>query len=241
MAQRTFHPRRFLRCWRILPVVLTVSCLCGCAVSRNDPYPEGWAPTETGVSGQCPVIVGRYVNNGVVSAELSAYCGRNASRKYPPINAWSCDSHLSANLRQPNSAASPAWIEIQQPDPDSIRISVPDDDSVGPWVLKQSAGDFECDGSVVKISKWGSSYSSYRSPAANAFITTGVALTHLSGGIVSSSLSFRRIADGTLVMDVRDQDVGAFVLLFWYAMKTTGYVKWDAYGPATSVPAASAR
>jgi hypothetical protein len=241
MAQRTLHPRQFLRCWRIHAVVLAVSCLCGCAVSRSDPYPEGWAPTEPGVSGQCPVIAGRYVNNGAVSAELSAYCGRNASRKYPQTNAWSCDSRLSANLGQPNRSASPGWIEIQQPDSDSIRISIPDDDSVVPWVLKHSAGDFECDGSTVKISKLGSSYSSYRSPAANAFITTGVALTHLSGGIVSSSLSFRRVAEGTLVMDVRDQDVGAFVLLFWYAKTTTGYVKWDAYGPPASVPAASAR
>ena len=223
---------------RFVPLLLA-SCLSACVSVRSDLYPREWSPPVAVADDACPRIAGKYFDDGVVTEKLSAYCETESRRKYPPRDSWNCDRRLSTNLGRegPHGAGSSpeTWIEIEQPDADTLRITVPDDRTILPWTLKRSAGDFKCDGSAVTVSTWGSIFSSRTRPAAAGAITTGgLALFGWSGGVAASSRSFRPLPDGALTMEVKDSQTGVLLAAFWFSLQANGFVRWEPYRPAAS-------
>ena len=224
---------------RCFASLLLASCLGGCVSvsSKVDPYPAEWVPAESPQGHECPTIAGRYANAGAVTVKLAGYCDGLKRYGYPRANTWSCDRRLSTNLVGEDAPVSRAhaanWIEVEQSDADTLQISVPDDASIKPWLLKRSKGDFQCAGSTLAISTAGSSFNR-RGGQTNPLIT-GLVLTTLSGGIASSELKFRPLKDGALTMEVNDTDIGTHFLVAPYASKGNGFVRWEPYSAAAPV------
>jgi hypothetical protein len=196
---------------------LVAAALSGCfATTRTSPYPPDWPLAKTIGSETCPVIAGRYLNAGTPSQGLGASMGFFCSQGRR--SSWSCDYALATNLLVNDPAFRLAQaIEIQQPDSNTLSISVPDDASVQPRTLSRSHLDFHCDASGLTISSTGS----VMNPLSSA-----VGLLALTGGVASSSRTFRPANDGSLIMDVTNESffVHGFV---GGTLKGQGFVLWN--------------
>jgi hypothetical protein len=201
----------------IVLFLVVTTILSGCfATNRTSPYPQDWPQANTIGSETCPVIAGQYLNAGTPSPGLGASMGFLCSQAWR--SSSSCDYGLAGNLLVNDRAfLSARAIEIQQPDSNTLSISVPDDASAHPRTLSRSHLDFHCDASGLLISSTGS----IMNPA-----STALGLVALTGGVASSSRTFRPANDGSLIMDVTNESffVHGFV---GGTLKGQGFVRWD--------------
>jgi hypothetical protein len=199
----------------LLGLLLVAVLLSGCfATNRTSPYPADWPQARTIVSQTCPVIEGRYLNTGTPSAGLVASMDFFCRQGRP---SWSCDHGLAANLVDDPAFLSARAIEIRQPDLDTVSVSVPDDPSIQPRKLSRNQLDLKCDVSGLVVSRTGS--------VMNA-ASTVLGVLALTGGVASSSRSFRPLSDGSLLMDITNEEffMHGFV---GGTVRAQGFVRWD--------------
>jgi hypothetical protein len=202
--RRRFFPRSCL--------LLVAAVLSGCFFNRTTR--ENAVASDT-----CPIIAGRYLNIGApvsegFSANMGQFCDLRTRRP-----GWTCDFGLAVNLfDEPQPAfLSARSIEIQQPDTNTLSISIPDDPSIQPRTLSRSHGDFECDTSGLTMSKSGSVFNP---------VSTAIGVIALTGGVASSIRSFRLWNDGSLIMDVTNQSFFFHVFVAGTYDKR-GVVRWQ--------------
>jgi hypothetical protein len=223
---------------RALCLAAAGTALGGCVSTTTvDSYPADWpqaAPAEKGV---CPRIAGRYRDAGTQSGSHPY----KVTQVHRYKNWWDNDTHLIANIYPAAPELSSLEYEaeavvIEQPDPDTLRVSLPDRAgfalAFAPKTFKRSGGDFDCVDGALTISSWGATRSTEgRSAAGNAAVSS-LALLTLSAGMAHISRSFRPLGDGSLAMEYRSSG-GSWILLFGVSGSEHGYVRWQADREAT--------
>jgi hypothetical protein len=193
--------------------------LSGCFTTNHlATYPQGWAQAKEVAAETCPDIAGRYLNaSGTRSPDwdfnMNYFCVTAAQRS----PNWICNIDLAGNLVDDLAFRSARAIEIRQPDPATLLISVPEDSSIQPRTLSRSHRDFECGVYGFTISKWGSDMN-----AASSVLS----LLVLHVGVASSSRSFRPLSDGSLLMEVTNE-LHVTQELISGSIKGQGFVRWD--------------
>jgi hypothetical protein len=213
---------------RIVAAVLVAGGLFGCFMKNlATPYPPDWPAETAPASTACPIIAGRYMNLGAPSeglgASMSMFCDHVGYRR-PNPNYWDCDYQLGSNLVDDPTFHSARSIEITQPEPGALVISIPEQPLVAPRRLSQSRLDFQCDGSGLTMSKIGNVYTGMNGSSVGDAVMTGMHAMLLAGGIAANSRSFRPLPDGSLLLDVTNSS--ARVYLFGFAAKGQGFVRW---------------
>ena len=136
------------RACRLAPFLL-LTLAVGC-FSQHAQYPEGWAPPQPtsvapdqkSVQRDCPNIAGRYSNGGTLAPDTpDELCDSAVTSKYRMMGDWFCETSLGLNIG--GIDASGSWIELRQPDSDTLVI-VAGDATVDPKELHRSKGDFDC-------------------------------------------------------------------------------------------------
>lgn len=203
--------------------LLGMSILCaGCAV-RGTQYPADWPTLANEHQGRCPLIQGRYLNNGASAAQCPV-----EGRRW--TYAWDCDTTLTSNILTglPHEGYGSHWVEIKQPDENTIVVTMAE--GTTPVTLKQGSGDFSCDSNGVTISRSGSSFSQAGvSEVGNVLVTTVNGLVG-SGGVDTLSRRFERARDGSLVMKVTTSSYTSYVFI-------PTYVSWSQYVHWRGLPA----
>jgi hypothetical protein len=207
--------------------LLATVVLSGCFTTNHLAiYPQGWAQPKEVAAETCPDIAGRYLNSsGTRSPDWGSnmhYFCVTAAQKSPN---WICKDDLAGNLLDDLAFRTVRAIEIRQPDPATLLISVADDPSIQPRTLSRSHRDFECGVDGFTISKWGSDMNGASSV---------LSLLVLHVGVASSSRSFRPLSDGSLLMEVTNE-LHMTQELISGSIKGQGFVRWDR-DPGGNVP-----
>jgi len=215
-------------------LVLLAAVLSGCSANYIAVYPAAWPQEKAVNSATCPEIAGRYLNTGTQSPDWSTnmdyFCVKSAFRR----SNWICNTQLARGLVDDPTFLSARVIEIKQPDSATLSISVPDNPSIQPRVLTRGHRDFECDSSGITMSLIGSDYDA---------VNTVLSVLVLHVGVASSSLSYRPLSDGSLLMEVTNRHFITQEILATGSIKGQGFVRWDREAmpaPARDLAAAGA-
>jgi hypothetical protein len=135
-----------------------------------------------------------------------------------PRPSWICDKSLGQHLVDDSLFRAARAIEIRQPDSATLLISIPDDPSIQPRTLTLGHGDFKCEASGLTMSKVGSDMNA---------VSTVLSVLILHFGIASSSLSFRPLDNGSLLMDVLNEHFVTAEIIKTGTVKGQGFMRWD--------------
>jgi hypothetical protein len=237
--------------------------LCsGCVRVAKATYPDTWsavpaasatpttpaAPaiqtTASAPAAQCPKLAGRYTNLGEVAPSKAEYsaCHHGAGR------GEQCgESSLSKNI---GDIGSGDWVELRQPDDDTLLI-VSSDPTVAVEELHRKSGDFSCSSNGLErhvhasLASLGdnSNKTSVGAHAFNTFMTAGLAMTYAAGGVRTLTRRFSVASDGSVVMAVSQSETGVAFFVPFHT-KDENLVRWvpakAPIGDAESTPAAGA-
>jgi hypothetical protein len=198
--------------------------LSGCVTYAD--YPSEWPKLSESTINQCPMVEGRYADIGVVSGRHPCIAQVRQDGSY--YYRWYCDRRLSSNvlmekISDSNQSESIRWVELKQPDNDTLVVQ--HDLMKTPVVLKRKDGDFACTREGLSISRSGPGYrrEGESTLATGALVTFGVFVG--SGNIEMLTRSFRRLQDGSLVMEVTNSAVGVHLFIpFFFGDRE--YVRW---------------
>lgn len=216
------------------PTLFLLVSLQGCP-TNIDPYPEAWPAPVATPENHCPDIRGRYLNAGAPTG--GAHCGGINPQTDPnghwPKASWNCDPTLAGNLMKMRTsdlselqkARGLVWVELTQPDADTLEMHFPPESSHKPIVFTRKGGDFDCSGSSLQFSTTGSFLSVEGRPEAGNIAVTAIGLLQATGGIVSSTRSFRPLQDGSLSMEVTE--VMALAHLIVFGKRDRAFVRWE--------------
>ena len=207
--------RAFLMCARSLfrlAIIVPLLLADGCFFRERATAPPGWEAADaasTEGSATCPSITGRYAVGGDLDPTTPQELCHTSGAKFEWALDWLCDTNLVTNLISRDSAAS--WIEIQQPDPDTLRL-IFFDASTAPVELHRSKGDFGCSATAITrvqrdVWRMATNYgvSGGEEPVAGKTIArTSAAMATLFayGGIQTLARTFRTDTEGALVMKI---------------------------------------
>ena len=193
----------------------------GCfSETRIEPYPEDWPAVATIIPGHCPDITGQFENLGSAVSKFD----------------WKCENMLSCNALGFKMAASERdvmsvqwvvdWIEIRQPDPDTLEFHFPQTIQIEPKILKRSKGDFDCDSSGLNLSWSINTLTDDKLSVGQKIFFT----LFLTGGRGSRVQVFRPLRDRSLLMEEKDS-VWWTHLLVTLSLKRNAFVRWERYQP----------
>lgn len=198
------------RVGRLAAAACAVAALSGCiAVSSHPDYPVDWAQPDKASLGSCPRLAGTYVDAG----ELAEACTVNPS-EWKDTGLWGCNTSLARNLGLDVAAER---VSIEQPDEQTlVVVAHPASGEPKRFVLGRGDRKFACDETGLAVSKIGSGLPWWANVAAPITLTA-----HVS----RHGRSFRRAADGSLVMTVQESEVG-YHILFGFSSSSTYHVRW---------------
>jgi len=195
-----------------LAVLVPLLLAGGCFFRERATAPPGWEAADVASKedgGPCPSIIGRYAVGGELDPTTPEQLCHTSGAEYEWALDWLCDTNLATNLISRDSAAS--WIEIQQPDPDTLRLIFADT-SEAPIELHRSKGNFGCSTTgITRVQRdvWrlATNYgvSGGEEPVAGKTISrTMAAMSTLFayGGIQTLGRTFRIDTEGALVMEI---------------------------------------
>jgi len=209
-------------------VCIALGVLLGGCVHRGAiaGYPEQWSKRAEVAKAKCPNLAGRYRNLGEIAPGTPQELCHRGRHRYRA--AWQCDTSLSSNLA---SVASGEWVELRQPDEDTLLI-LSSDPTLEVKVMHRSRGDFSCSQGGLERRLHASSMSlggdDPDEPVALAAfngVGTLYGAAFGSGGVRTLRRSFRAAADGSLTMDVSVED-SVLVLLIPMRVKNETFVRW---------------
>jgi hypothetical protein len=184
--------------------------LVGCAVTSE--YPADWPEKAAVESGQCPRLEGRYNNAGVAAQSCPS------RRSYKWQYRWDCNTALSTNILPPTLAqqfmfngADMRWVELHQPDNDTLVIQ--HDLGVAPVIFRRGDGDFSCGNGGLTISQSGSAIRTKDMGHGIAAFYTSFGVLTGTAWFATLSHSFYRLVDGSLLMEVSESAVGAYLYI----------------------------
>ena len=223
----------------LLGLISTALLLCGGCVSRvsKATYPEAWSAPKQVSAAQCPALAGRYGNAGESAPGTKAFfCGSHSQLR----GTWCGQTALSQNIGDRHSGD---WVELRQPDDDTLLI-VSSDPTVAVQELHQKSGDFSCSNGVLerhlRVGSFSNGDNSTKSNpalgAVNTVMGAAMAVTYASGGVRTLNRRFSKAADGSLVMSVSQTEGGMLLLIPYHEQEQT-YVRWT---PATTTSAEAA-
>ena len=234
------------RCACLVLLFCNIGLFCSGCVSRvsKATYPDSWSRAEAVPAAQCPRLAGRYTNAGEAAAgtNVGSFCGGRDHYR----GTWCGETALSQNIAE---SASGEWIELRQPDEDTL-VVVSSDPTVAVQELHQKKGDFSCSSKglerqmhVSSVSRGENSKSSIGQDTFNAVVGAGVALMYGGGGVRTLTRRFSLAADGSLVMAVSQSEGGAMLLIPYHFHDET-FVRWTSapagdVAPTSSVDAAA--
>ena len=199
--------------------------LAGCMVmSRNPEFPAEWAPASTARIGGCPLIAGRYLDDGELYVASAASCIPQ-QRLAPGSEAgsWDCSLALVANL---GLAGEVEAVELRQPDEQTLDVTLQNAGGATLGSRRLRLGhDFRCDADSLYIS---GTRSMLGGPG-----MTAAGILFLSGGVTHHTRAFAAASGGALVMTVRER-MAMYHVVFGAVGTSTSYVRWP------SAPAAAA-
>ena len=215
-------------------LLCTATLLCSGCINRTSKatYPEGWSPANAVPDTACPRLAGRYANAGEVAPGAKEFsCGRHG----PYRGEWCGETALSQNI---GNLASGDWVELRQPDADTL-IIVSSDPTVAVKELHHKKGDFSCSDKGLERQLHASAMSrgdnadktSVGEDTLNA-TTTMFNVLMASGGVRTLTRRFSLAADGSLVMTVSQSEAGALLLIPYHLHDET-FVRW---APVTPPP-----
>jgi len=234
------------RC-RAAPALVLLSLVAGCS-SQHAKYPESWAPPVTSVpvadraqaQEACPNIAGRYSNGGTLAPGTPPELCKSATHEeYRIIGDWFCETSLGLNIG--GMDASGSWIELRQPDSDTLLI-VSGDSTLDPKELHRSKGEFDCTvGGLTRHLRASLTSLGYdqgdentATKAYNAFAMVELAFV-ATGGVQTLKRTFSRATDGSLIMHVERGTHGLmFAIPINYDHST--YVSWPVDASASVAP-----
>jgi hypothetical protein len=224
---------------------LLLTLAAGCS-SQHAQYPQGWAPPVTAapVADQaqeaCPNIAGRYSNGGTLAPGTPPELCKSATHdKFRIIGDWFCETSLGLNIG--GMDASGSWIELRQPDDDTLVI-IAGDSTLDPKELHRSKGDFDCTtGGLTRHLRASLTSVGYdegdentATKAYNAFAMVELAFV-ATGGVQTLKRTFSRATDGSLIMHVERGTHGLmFAIPINYDHST--YVSWPVDASASVAP-----
>jgi hypothetical protein len=223
----------------LLCCVVLLGSGCASRVSKAT-YPERWSPpAQAAGAAQCPLLSGRYVNAGETAPGTKEFFCDN---HYRFRGTWCGQTALSQNI---GDRASGDWVELRQPDNDTLVI-VSSDPTVAVEELHQSKGDFTCSGGSLERHLHASSMSagdnSNKSPVAqdgfNAVMGAMLAVGYASGGVRTLTRRFSKSEDGALVMAVSQSEAGVVLLIPFHEHDET-FVRWTPERPMSGDAAAT--
>lgn len=220
------HPLRTAP--RLLAALGLPALLAGCMVLSSNPgYPSEWAPPSAQRLDGCPLIAGRYVNDGQMHVTSGAACmPQSRMAKGAEAGSWDCRRELVANL---GLAGEATVIELKQPDEQTLEVAL--QDAAGATLASKRlrrGHDFHCDADSLF-------FSGTRSILGGPGMTAA-GILFLSGGVTNHSRALRAAADGALVMTVRER-MAMYHLVFGAVDTSTSYVRWpNAPAAAASAP-----
>lgn len=124
------------------------------------------------------------------------------------------------------------WVELRQPDNDTLAIRYAP--NIEPIVLKRGNGDFTCDGRGLTVSRSGSSLREKQD--SNLGVTTMTTFGALmgTGAVETLARSFQRLQDGSLLMEVNNSQVGAY-LFVPTLISHRHFVRWTPVSPLPQI------
>jgi len=196
----------------------------GCVRNTTATYPDQWSPRAAAAPTVCPVLAGRYHDVGELAHGTPCSHTRTPGR-----GQYRCDTSLSRNLAD---ARAGAWVELRQPDADTLLI-ISSDPTVDVKEMHRSRGDFTCSAHGLERHLHASVSSIGDNSRSSAGLVVlngmGTAFNAVSAGFLgmrSLTRSFTTTDDGALIMDVSVSETGV-VLLIPFHMKDEGYVRWS--------------
>lgn len=235
-----------------LSCVASLLALTGCG-SGHATYPDGLTPlTPTEATSQvtsvqpCPDLAGRYWDTGRLAPDTPQELCKSAlhSSKFRDIGDWECETSLSLNIGGTDSSG--AWIELRQPDSDTLVVTVAES-SQPPVELHRSKGEFDCTAEGLtrnlKASLTSQGYDQGQENTAtkvyNAFAAITLAFT-ATGGVQALGRTFSRASDGSLLMHVERTTRGVMFAIP-INMNYATWVTWPAELPNENPPATPMR
>lgn len=180
-------------------------------------YPTAWPAEVKAEMGTCPDLSGTYLNAGA----LAATCGPGL-RGLSGLAAWNCDASLAGNLikmtpvefGELKRARGAGSITLLQPDQDTLELRFPSTSALAERTYRRSQGHFECAESGATYSMRGSTFVHEDTPGAFGQTATAVIFLGSGTGLMDTTVrAFRRLQDGSIVMDVRESSVGVSLLV----------------------------
>jgi hypothetical protein len=210
--------------------------LTGCAFTSK--YPTDWPKPSVIETGQCPNLAGRYENQGATAQECHIKTDRGGARH---TYSWDCNATLLPNLLPPDKFEQitnpiPSWVELTQPDNGTLVIQYdelpPNDHAIGQIILRKTDGDFTCGDRGLTLSQSGSAIRTERMSDTGTAVRTSFGIMVMgSGWVTNLGRTFQRLPDDSLLMEVTEFSVGAY-LFVPTIFSFTKFVRW------TSVPTA---
>lgn len=210
-----------------------VPCFFGChSLSTSDIYPEGWPPQGMINVNTCPDISGQYENMGEMTGGLATLCKTPIAN--PKLNEWNCDVFLATNLVLGIGDRSAMSVNLQNSDPNTLNIAtetyLSEDFPTRRATYKLSRNyDYRCDSLGLTLSRTGSTFSLENSDQLNNATITIFGLVFGFAGISSVSRSFRRLEDGSLVMEVTSDRTAVADFLAGVKYGFHGFVRWKPF------------
>jgi hypothetical protein len=232
--------------WTLITLA-AAQLVAGCA-TKHAPYPAEWAPSKattpvaaTESAADCPDISGRYSNSGTLAPDTPQELCKSAMHiEFRMIGDWFCETSLSLNLVSTDAGGT--WIDVRQPDSDTLVVVFPDDVTADAVELHRSRGDFEC--SVAGLTRTlrapitSLGYDEGKENTATQVYNVFSGVTNVliaTGGMQTLRRTFTRASDGSLVMKVERGTHGLmFGLPVNYDYST--YVTWPPAQDEGTVP-----
>ncbi len=219
--------------------IASLLALSGCVGSGHATRPDSPTPaTRTEVAPQtttdhaCPDLAGRYRNTGRLAPDTPPELCKSAlhSSKYRMIGDWECDVSLTSNLA--GMDASSAWVEVRQPDDDTLVVSWANP-SVPFVELHRSKKDFDCTAEGLtrdlkaSIESQGNDQGQ-ESAALKTYnaVNTVEMLLLASGGVQTLHRTFSKAANGSLLMHVERTTRGVYLLVLPVDKDYSTWVTW---------------
>jgi hypothetical protein len=217
----------------LVPVLCAVAST-GCVRTSSMAYPQDWAPSAAIEKTQCPQIAGRYVNAGEIANGTNPGLFRSGSR-YEYRAEWRSDSALSHNIAEGGSGD---WVELRQPDRDTLIVVLSDPTSEVRELHRSR--DFTCSArGLDRRLHAGLTSVGKNSDRESALLAgfNGVEMAYSAalgtGGMRTLTRSFKLASDGSLVMTVSQSETGLMLLIPFHARQET-YVRWIRSDPSLS-------
>jgi hypothetical protein len=227
--------------------VMFAFVLTGCS-SISD-YPRDWSPIDksfrsnASVEQPCPHLVGRFRQSGTISPNNPSEMCSTSSPHYEWALDWLCETSLVRNLAPRESGdkeyaplVDGEWIELQQPDGDTLRIVSGEPANVS-IKLRRSSGDFACrsDGlsrvqhDIWRVTANAGDPGGPEHPVGRVIAMASATLSapvFVFGGFATLTRTFNLTTDGSLVMKIVHSRKGVSFFIPTYEESST-YVMWS--------------